>query len=361
MSVHDTFGKQFRAGIVLSALACVFGIWELVCPAYFAQQKRPALKALNPEFYRLVPKQASILKIPINFKRSSAVRMSFGTFKHFTEGPLWDPRGFLLFSDIYGDKIYEWAPGRKAEVFLDNAGFPNGLTFDRKGRLVICNQKLRRIMRLEPDGSVKVLADNWHGKKLNCPNDVIVRNDGTIYFTDPFWHFPPGATQELPFQAVWRITPEGKLLIAAKGFGLPNGIAFSPDEKILYVGDTAKRTLYAFDVAPDGAISSRRIFAVIKSKAKGAVDGMKVDDRGDIFTTGPGGIWVFDRTGEHLGTIHPPEIPANCAWGGKDYRTLYLAAPNAIYRIRTNVKGMISYDPRIQSMDYPAFRPSQEQ
>jgi gluconolactonase len=306
-----------------------------------------------PEFYRLVPKGASIEKIPIDFNPS---RMPFKTSRHFTEGPVWDPRGFLLFSDIYGDKIYELAPGRKAEVFLSDAGYPNGLTFDRKGRLIICNQKLRRLERLEPDGSVTVLADKWEVMKLNCPNDVVVRDDGTIYFTDPFWHFPSCAAQELSFHAVWRITLEGRLKIAARDFSLPNGIAFSPDEKILYVDDTVERTIYAFDVAPDGALSGRRVFAVLQLKEGGAVDGMKVDERGDIFSTGPGGIWVFDKRGRHLGTIHPPEIPANLAWGGKDYRTLYLAAPHAIYRIRTRVKGMITYETRVRGMDFARWR-----
>lgn len=320
------------------------------------QEKPGSLEALQPEFDRLVDRNASFEPLAIDFKPSTALQVSFGKFEHFTEGPLWDPRGFLLFSDIYGDKIYEWAPGGQSGVFRDNAGYPNGLTFDHEGRLLICNQKLRRVERLEANGSVTVLADQWQGKKLNCPNDVVVGKDGTIYITDPFWKFPPGAVQELSFQPIWRISPNGTLAIAAQDFGLPNGIALSPDGRTLYLGDTRRRMLYAFDVAADGSLSGRRLFADLKSDEKGAVDGMKVDDKGDIFTTGPGGVWVFDPTGKHLGTIRAPAIPANCAWGDPDYHSLYLATPQTVYRLHMRVRGLITYKPNAKDAAYPVFR-----
>jgi gluconolactonase len=323
--------------------AALLASFLLASPLSSAQKDTPGIEALQPAFARLIDLKASFENVPIDFKSSQAIQVSFGKFEHFTEGPLWDPQGFLLFSDIYGDAIFRWAAGKPAAPFRENAGYPNGLTFDQKGRLLICNQKLRRVERVETDGRVTVLADQWQNKKLNAPNDIVVRKDGTIYFTDPYWKFPPGSVQELSFQAVWRITPDGKLSIAAQDFGLPNGIALSPNEKILYIGDTSRRKLYAFDVATDGSLSSRRLFADLASTEKGAVDGMKVDSRGDIFTTGPGGVWVFDPEGKHLGTIRAPAIPANLAWGDADYRTLYLATPQAIYRLRTNVRGFITY------------------
>jgi sugar lactone lactonase YvrE len=284
-----------------------------------------------PELKRLIDPGTPIEKVAEGFQ--------------FTEGPVWSPGGYLLFSDIYGDRIYRWSPGAaKAEVFRETAGYPNGLTFDRKGRLLICEQRQRRLIRLRPDGSPEVIADRWEGKSLNCPNDVVVRKDGTIYFTDPYWKFPPGATQELDFQGVFRVAPDGKLSVEAKDFGLPNGIGLSPDEKTLYIGDSRRRKVYAFQVARDGSLSRQRLVADLQSTQKGAVDGMKLDEHGNIYTTGPGGIWIISASGQHLGTIEVPEIPANCGWGDSDYRTLYLTAPTSVYRVRTLVRGKSTYD-----------------
>jgi sugar lactone lactonase YvrE len=339
-----TNGKQFtplkRFGVFIFLCIAQLGSMNASC---WAQSAPSPLEAIDPEFDRLIDRNASFDRLPIDFPKNPAVQVSFGKFEHFTEGPLWDPQGFLLFSDIYGDRIYKWNTPGPVTTFRDNAGLPNGLTFDQVGRLVICNQKLRRLERVESNGKITVLADGWEGKKLNAPNDVIVRKDGTIYFTDPFWKFPPGAVQELPFQAIWRVSPDGKLSVAAQDFGLPNGIAFSPDEKFLYLGDTSRKKLYQFDVAIDGTLSGRKLLADLTSSETGAVDGMKVDMRGDIFTTGPGGVWVFNPAGKHLGTIRAPAIPANLAWGDPDYRTLYLATPSAIYRLRTKVQGFVTY------------------
>jgi sugar lactone lactonase YvrE len=338
---NEKQSSQLKRFGVLISLFCAQLIF--VSSSSWTQSTVPSLEAIDPEFNQLIDRNASFDKLPIDFPSNPAVRVSFGKFEHFTEGPLWDPQGFLLFSDIYGDRIYKWKTPGPVTTFRDNAGFPNGLTFDQVGRLLICNQKLRRLERVELNGKITVLADGWEGKKLNAPNDVVVRKDGTIYFTDPFWKFPPGAVQELAFQAIWRVSPDGKLSIAAQDFGLPNGIAFSPDEKSLYLGDTSRKKLYQFDVAVDGTLSGRKLLADLTSSETGAVDGMKIDKRGDIFTTGPGGVWVFDRTGKHLGTIRAPAIPANLAWGDPDYRTLYLATPNAIYRLRTKVEGLVTY------------------
>jgi gluconolactonase len=340
------------ASLVLVAALTVYGSssQEPQTPA------APSLESLGPEFGKLVSPDAKFETVPVEFPSNSSTKMSFGTFDHFTEGPVWNPRGFLLFSDIYGDRIYEWAKGSSGRPFRDGAGLPNGLTFDMQDRLLICNQKLRRVERLEKNGSVSVLASEWHGKKLNCPNDIVVRKDGTIYVTDPYWKFPPGSQQELSFTPVWKISPDGKLSIAAQDFDLPNGIAFSPDQKLLYIGDTKRKKLYALDVAVDGSLSNQREFADLQSKEAGAVDGMKVDEHGDIFTTGPGGVWVFSPAGKHLGTIHAPAIPANCAWGEKDYKTLFLATPKVMYSLRTNVRGSITYD--VHGKNYPDLQNS---
>jgi len=342
-------GSETKRRVVRMAVAmCILAVAYLLASFLSSAQEeagKDRLDAVRPEFYSLVEKNASIEKVAGDLLPNKTFRVSFGTFEHFTEGPVWDPQGLLLFSDIYGDKIYKWRPGSPPGVFRDNAGYPNGLTFDQQGRLIICDQKLRRVERVEEDGTITVLADGWDGKKLNCPNDVVVRRDGTIYFTDPYWKFPPGSVQELSFQGVFGITPEGKLFLAAKDFGLPNGIALSPDEKTLYIGDTAKRELVAFDVSADGLLSARRLLAQLRSKETGAVDGMKVDECGNIWTTGPGGIWVFNKSGAHLGTIRPPAIPGNCAWGDRVYRSLYMATPSAIYKIRTRVRGKATYHP----------------
>lgn len=308
--------KRLFHALLLPALVC-------------AEDAVGRLTALKPEFHKLVDPSARIEKVAEGFE--------------FTEGPVWSPRRFLLFSDIYGDRIYQWTPGDGKSVFREAAGNPNGLTYDQQGRLLICEQKKRRLIRLSKDGDVSILADKWEGKQLNCPNDVVVRRDGTIYFTDPYWKFPPGSVQELTFQGVYRISPDGKLSVEAKDFGLPNGIALSPDEKTLYIGDSRRRKLYALDVSKTGELSNQRMLADLQSAEKGAVDGMKLDARGNIYTTGPGGIWVISKTGVHLGTIVAPEIPANCGWGDADYRTLYLTAPKSVYKVRAKVPGKTTF------------------
>ena len=340
-------GKRNRFGMSLGA-ALLLGLLS-ARPALRAQESANGIEALRPEFYQLIDKNATIEKISGTFEGS------------IDEGPVWNPKGFLIFSDIYGDKMYQWHPDGPVTVFREPAGYPNGNTYDEQGRLIMCEQKFRRVIRMEKNGHITILADDWGGKKLNCPNDVVVGRDGTIYFTDPWWGFPPGGEQELSFQGVFRIDPHGKLNVEAQDFGLPNGIALSPDEKTLYIGDTRRAVLYALDVAPDGSLSHQRLLADLKSTEKGAVDGMKVDEQGNIWTTGPGGVWVLDKTGAHLGTLRLPgpksieikafegqvqtvnNVPANCGWGDRDYKTLYLAAPISIYRVHTKVRGMATY------------------
>ncbi len=255
----------------------------------------------------------------------------------FTEGPVWSPWGTLLFSDIPANKIYEI--GKEQKVYREPSGESNGLTFDPRGRLIACEHKNRRITRTDKDGSVTVIADRYEGKRLNSPNDVVVKSDGSIYFTDPPYG-GDGTPREIDFQGVYRITPKGKVELLVKDFSMPNGLCFSPDEKRLYIGDSSNlRHIRVFDVAKDGTLTNGRVFA--KVAEGGAPDGMKVDVKGNLYSSGPGGVWVFDPNGKHLETIECPETPANLCWGGEDGKTLYITAKTSVYKLRLDVGGKL--------------------
>lgn len=301
-------------------------------PVFPAPAAAQELEAAAPDFWKLVDKNAKVEKVAGDFK--------------FVEGPVWSPEGYLLFSDIPANQIIKYLPGSVPTVFREPSGNSNGLTYDPSGRLLMCEHTNRRVTRLEPGGQLTVLAESYEGKRLNSPNDIVVRSDGTIYFTDPPYGIPKGEKQELGFQGVYKISPEGKLSLLASDFERPNGVALSPDERTLYVDDTARRHVRAFDDAPDGSVSNGRVLAELKSEREGAPDGMKVDRKGNLYVTGPGGVWVFDKTGKHLGTIAMSELPANCGWGDKDFRTLYLTARTGLYKIRLKVAGFIPYPTR---------------
>jgi len=255
----------------------------------------------------------------------------------FTEGAVWHPEGYLLFSDIPANRIMKWTPDGKVGVFREPSGNSNGLTLDRQGRLIACEHGNRRVSRTEKDGSIVTLADRFEGKRLNSPNDLCVRSDGTIYFTDPPYGIRPNE-QELNFQGVFRISPEGKLHLGAKeGFLRPNGLALAPDESVLYVDDTEARNIRAFDVRPDGSLANDRVFIQVPA---GVTDGMKVDVEGNLYVTAADGVWVIDASGKHLGTIQVPEQPANCAFGGADNKSLYITARGGLYRVRLETQGI---------------------
>jgi gluconolactonase len=258
-----------------------------------------------------------------------------GSGYQFTEGPVWTPWGTLLFSDIPANKIYEF--GKEQKVYRDPSGQSNGLTFDLQGRLIACEHGNRRVSRTEKDGSITVLADRYEGRRLNSPNDVVVKSDGSIYFTDP----PYGVGEndrEIDFQGVYRITTKGKLELLVKDFDRPNGLCFSPDEKRLYIADSSnRRHVRVFDVLKDGTLANGRVFAQVAQG--GAPDGMKVDVKGNLYVTGPGGVWVFDPNGKHIETIECPETPANCAWGDADGKTLYVTARTGLYKVRLDTGG----------------------
>lgn len=260
-----------------------------------------------------------------------------GSGYQFTEGPVWAPWGSLLFSDIPANRIYE-VKG-EARVYRAPSGQSNGLTFDQQGRLLACEHLTRRVTRTEKDGSLTVLAERYEGKRLNSPNDAVVKSDGSIYFTDPPYGVA-GDKRELNFQGVYRITPNGKLELLVKDFDMPNGLCFSPDEKRLYIADSSNlRHIRVFDVAADGALANGRVFA--KLAEGGVPDGMKVDVTGNLYSSGPGGVWVFDASGKHLETIGCPEVPANLCWGDEDGKGLYITARTGVYKVRLDTRGVL--------------------
>lgn len=265
----------------------------------------------------------------------------------FTEGPIWNPKEqCLYFSDIPGNVRARWSPSEGATIVRNPSNKCNGMTYDAAGNLYVCEHITSSLILETPQGERRVLASHWQGKELNSPNDVVVRSDGMVYFTDPTYGRTPvfglERPQELSFQAVYRISTDGELHLEAEDFAQPNGLCFSPDEKLLYVNDTPRAHIRVFDVAPDGALSGSRIFAENIGDgqlAGGVVDGMKCDERGNIYVTGPRGIWVFSPGGEHLGVIKMPEHAGNLNWGGPDWNELYCACSSSIYRVRLNVRG----------------------
>lgn len=262
----------------------------------------------------------------------------------FTEGPVWNPkRQSLLFSDILGNAIYEYREGTLSTYRCPSA-MANGLALDTEGRLLSCEHAGRRVTREESDGSLVLLADRYEGKRLNSPNDVIVRSTGDIYFTDP----PFGLTREygvpgereISYQGVYRLDSQQVLELVAGDFELPNGLALSPDERLIYVDDSQHNHIRVFDVSDDGSLVNGRLFAEMDARSgDGVADGLKTDEFGNVYVCGPSGIWIFDPSGNPLGILHLPEVVANLAWGGHDGRTLFITATTSVYRIHTAVRG----------------------
>lgn len=265
----------------------------------------------------------------------------------FTEGPVWHPvEHHLLFSDMPADLRRRWTPGAGIEEVMRPSNKSNGLTYDAQLNLLACEHSTSALVRFTRDGRREVLASHFEGKELNSPNDVCVRSDGSIYFSDPWYGRMPvygvERPRELGFQGVYRLPPQGgppQLLVERYLFDQPNGLCFSPDEQILYVNDTVQALIRAFEVKPDGSLGAGRIFASgIRSELEpGVPDGMKCDERGNVWCTGPGGVWIFDREGRHVATVRVPELVANLAWGGEDWRTLFMTASRSLYAVRTKV------------------------
>jgi gluconolactonase len=257
----------------------------------------------------------------------------------FTEGPVWHPDGHLLFSDIPANRIYRWNPSGEVSVWREPTNNSNGLSLDAEGALIACEHSGRRVSRTPPGGTPETLADRYEGRSLNSPNDVVIRSDGAIYFTDPPYGIEPAA-QEQPHNGVYRLTPGGEPALLSADLDRPNGLAFSLDESVLYVGDSGRRRLYAFDALPDGTLSNFRLLSDMDHPEPGNPDGMKVDKGDNLYVTGATGVWVFGPKGTMIGIIPIPETPANCAWGDDDLRTLYVTARTSVYRVRTSTPGL---------------------
>jgi gluconolactonase len=297
---------------------------------------------LDPAIDAIVPRDAVIEKLAEDFL--------------FTEGPVWVPEGYLLFSDPNTNTIYRWSDTDGLSVFRTKSGYTgidiaqygqpgsNGLALDRDGRLTINEHGNRRVTRLEKNGSLTVLADHYDGKRLNSPNDLVYKSDGSLYFTDPPFGLPKAFAdprKETPYSGVYRWSDARVQLLATDVTG-PNGLAFSPDEKYFYVGnwDEKHKTVWRYEVKPDGTLVNGRVFFDMTSAAgEDAIDGLKVDQQGNVYVSGPGGLWILSAAGTHLGTIVGPEHPHNFAWGGADGKTLFLTAQTGLYRIRLNVPG----------------------
>ena len=317
------------------------------------------IERLDHRLDNIVPAGAKIEKVADGFK--------------WTEGPIWIHSGYLLFAEIPSNRIMKWAPGGGVTLFLHPSGYTgkapfkgpepgsNGMTLDSSGRLTVAGHARRNVYRLESlakGAQITVLAEKYQGKRLNSPNDLVYRSDGSLYFTDPPYGLPtqsdsdPG--KELPFNGVYRIPnatthPAGappddsKLQLLIKDLTRPNGIAFSPDQKYLYVAvsDPDHKVWMRYEVQPDGSVTNGKVFFdATSSKEEGLPDGMKVDQQGNIYSAGPGGVWIISPAGRHLGTIKLPEKVANCNWGDADGKTLYITASSSVYRIRLKIPGV---------------------
>ncbi|HUC98113.1 MAG TPA: SMP-30/gluconolactonase/LRE family protein [Candidatus Polarisedimenticolaceae bacterium] len=298
---------------------------------------------LDPAIDAIVPSNPKIFKLADGFQ--------------FTEGPIWMKSGEVLFSDPNANKIYKYAANGTLSVFKENSGYSgediaeyfqpgsNGLTLDSDGRLTINEHGNRRVIRLEKDGNVTVLADRFEGKRLNSPNDLVYRSDGTLFFSDPPFGLPKfhdDPRKELPYSGVFALY-RGQLKLVSSDLKGPNGIAFSPDEKYLYVGnwDPQRKIVMRYEVNADASLSNGKIFFdMTHAPGEDAIDGIKVDHEGNLYVSGPGGLWILSPAGKHLGTIKAPKHPHNLAWGGEDGKTLYLTAQSALYRMPLNIPGV---------------------
>lgn len=308
-----------------------------------AQDAGGTIVRLDPALDEIVPRKARVEKLAGGFQ--------------FTEGPVWHPDGYLLFSDPNANTIYRWSPEGSISVYRSKSGYTgadirryrqpgsNGLTLDRNGLLTINEHGNRRVVRLERPGNITVLADRFEGKRLNSPNDLVYRSDGSLFFTDPPFGLPQAfddPAKELPFSGVYLLR-DGKLTLLTRELTGPNGIALSPDEKYLYVDnwDLKRKVLMRYEVNPDGMLANGKVFYDFTSEPEEVgLDGIKVDQRGNVYVSAPRGVWILSPEGKALGRIELPEHDANFAWGDADGRTLYLTASSGLYRVRLSIPGV---------------------
>jgi gluconolactonase len=311
--------------------------------AFTPQEVNVEVVRLDPAIDAIVPPNPKIFKVAEGFQ--------------FTEGPIWIREGYLLFSDPNANTIYKYKPDGALSKFKENSGYAgaditeyfqpgsNGLTLDPQGRLTINEHGNRRVTRVENDANLSVLADRFEGKRLNSPNDLVYRSDGALFFTDPPFGLPTSykdARKELPYSGVFALY-NGELKLVSTDLKGPNGVALSPDEKYLYVGnwDPAKKVIMRYEINADATLSNGTVFFdVTAAPGEDAIDGIKVDQQGNLYVSGPGGLWLVSAAGKQLGVIKAPKHPHNLAWGGEDGKTLYLTAQSALYRMTLNVPGI---------------------
>ena len=332
-------------------------IFILAVAAISASGRAQEIQRLDPSLDQLIAPKARLERIATGFNK-------------WTEGPVWTNDGRLLFAEIPANNIDEWVPGQGVHVFMHPSGYEgsapfkgpepgsNGMTIDADGRVTVAGHARRNVWRLEslsPNAKITVLADLYQGKKLNSPNDVVYKSDGSLYFTDPPYGLPTQSdndpAKELQINGVYRVPAarqqkpgrqpdREKLQLVIKDLGRPNGIAFSPDEKFLYIAESGRKVWLRYRVQPDGSVIDGAVFLDPSSdKTPGVPDGMRVDEKGNIYSSGPGGVWVISPAGKHLGTIKIPEVVSNVAWGDKDRKTLYITASTSVYRIRAKIQG----------------------
>jgi gluconolactonase len=298
-------------------------------------QSSPRIEQLAPELAKIISPSEPIQHLADGY----------GGAQGPAEGPLWwNEGGYLLFSDIHNNKRMKYEPGKGASLFLEPTNRANGLTRDLQGRLIACEHDSRRVTRQEPDGSITVVANSFQGRRLNRPNDVVVKSDGCIYFTDP-WTSPAAPEQwDLTFSGVYRVTPDlGTLSLLVDDFIIPNGLAFSPEETLLYINDTRRGHIRAFELMPSGMLAKHtdRVFADLRGPEPGVPDGMKVDVEGNVYCGGAGGIWIMDKDGKKLGRIlHGAPATTNIAFGGTDWKTLYFTSRNHLGSAKLQIPGI---------------------
>ncbi|MGO9641572.1 MAG: SMP-30/gluconolactonase/LRE family protein [Candidatus Acidiferrales bacterium] len=330
----------------------------LMAAAVAASAPPQEIEMLDPALDKIVPADAKLERVATGFYK-------------WTEGPVWTRDGSLFFAEIPANNIDRWIPGRGASVFLHPSGYTgtepykgpepgsNGMTLDAMGRLTVAGHARRNVWRfesLDPKAQITVLADSYQGKKLNSPNDLVYKSDGSLYFTDPPYGLPTQADndpeKELKVNGVYRIPnasrqkpgappDRDKLQLVIGDVGRPNGIAFSPDEKYLYIAESGVKEWLRYRVLPDGSVTDGIVFLdASKAPGVGGPDGIKVDKEGNLYGSGPGGVWIISPEGKHLGTILVPERMANLNWGDDDAKTLYITASTSVYRIRLKITGV---------------------
>jgi gluconolactonase len=353
---------KMRWVVTLCLLGLITGCSQQEAPKKAEQSASSTIgpiARLDPAIDAIIPQGAAVEKIAGGYE--------------WTEGPIWTHDGDLFFAGIHKNSINKWVPGQGASVFLHPSGYlgtkpypgpepgSNGMTLDKQGRLVVAGHAQRDVYRfesLEPGAKLTVLCDSYQGKRLSSPNDLVYKSDGSLYFTDPPYGLPSQSDNDplkkLPFNGVYRLPgaashkpgapPDNRhLQLLIKDLTRPNGIAFSPDEKFLYiaVSDPANMVWMRYDVKPDGTVANGKVFCKAESsQGVGTPDGIKVDEKGNLYGAGPGGIWIISPEGKHIGTINLPERAANCNWGDADGKTLYMTASTSVYRIKLSIAGV---------------------